>query len=190
MEDFRASWKVLLIGGCSGIGKTYLAEKLSDYYKCPYIRLDHIRFIIQKLLENDKEQYKLFFSDIDPISKSSYPKKAEFLKPALKAYINKLSKHKETPEMIIEGIELFPEILDIKQTNDVKGIFLYDTEENLKTRMLGRGRTSDNKDIDSKVRAHTSLGDTIRTQAKNNGFFTLQASPEDTTVDRAIKLLG
>lgn len=79
MEQKEPRWKVLLIGGPSGIGKTYLTKKLSSHYGCPYIRIDHLRFFMKEILKNDGEQSASLFDETESISDNNYQKLAQFI---------------------------------------------------------------------------------------------------------------
>ena len=41
--DWRTNRRVILIAGASHTGKTALAQKLLEKYKCPYLSIDHLK---------------------------------------------------------------------------------------------------------------------------------------------------
>ena len=54
---------VLLIGGSSGTGKSYLARQLAEYYKIPLTEVDDIRIALQQMV--NKESNPDLFTFID-----------------------------------------------------------------------------------------------------------------------------
>ena len=45
----RNKWRVLLIGGHSGAGKTYLAQELIHHLRIPFLMVDDIRIALQQV---------------------------------------------------------------------------------------------------------------------------------------------
>ncbi len=188
------TWKVLLIGGCSGVGKTYLAKKLSEHFSCPYLKIDDLRYFMQKTLEKESEDFPALFSNMksenDNISGNHFII-ANFIKPGLNALIEKYSHYHGTPAMIIEGIEILPESLGIISSKTIKGIFLYDTVGNLSNRMTkrSRGKVTD-AEYNKKAKLSVEFCNKIVEEAKNKGFYTIEVTPEETLVKRAINLIA
>jgi 2-phosphoglycerate kinase len=183
----------LLIGGGSGVGKTYLAKKLSEYYKCPYLKIDNLRYFIQNVLKEKSSEFPELFSNIDSkddnISNNNF-KIAKFIKPGLKALIDKYIQYGETPAMIIEGIELLPQTLEFTPSDKLKGIFLYDTLDSLAKKMVVRNRDKLTKEeYYEKAKDSIDFINTVIKEADKTGFSKLQSSPEEILVDRAIELL-
>jgi len=58
---------IVIITGASHTGKTFLAQKLLEKYKYPYLSIDHLKMGLIRsgytklTLENDKELIKLLF---------------------------------------------------------------------------------------------------------------------------------
>jgi 2-phosphoglycerate kinase len=53
-------WDILLIGGSSAVGKSYLARQLSKHYELPLMELDDIRIALQQVVDR-KTNPRLFF---------------------------------------------------------------------------------------------------------------------------------
>jgi len=189
----NVSWKVLLIGGGSGVGKTYLTKKLSEHYKCAYLKVDNLRYFMQNVLRAQSEDFPELFSNTlsnnDNIT-SNHFMISEFLKPGLKALIEKYEHYGESPAMIIEGIELLPKTLDLKPSNSVRGLFLYDNLENLANRMQNRGRGKlTSQEYKTKASNSMDFIELVVKEAKYTGFSTLSVDPENTVLQRAIQLI-
>ena len=54
-------WKVLLIGGCSATGKSYLARQLAAKYKTTVTEVDDIRIALQKKIKPSDNPSLFFF---------------------------------------------------------------------------------------------------------------------------------
>jgi 2-phosphoglycerate kinase len=140
------SWKVLLIGGSSGVGKSHLARQLSDYYKVPLLELDDIRIALQQVVkETDHPDLFTFIN-----TKNFYEKfnDQEFVLNLLgvgavvwKALDVLISKHIACDEpIIIEGDGIIPKLLFQRNQDYIKSIFLHDSIDSIKERQLKRDR--------------------------------------------------
>jgi 2-phosphoglycerate kinase len=189
----KPTWKVLLIGGGSGVGKTFLTKRLAKHFKCPYLKVDNLRYFIQNVLKDKFKEFPELFPNIksenDNIT-SNHFKIAKFIKPGLNALIEKYAHYEETPAMIIEGIEILPKTLELNPSENLQGIFLFDTLDNLIRKMEERGRGKlRSSEYKEKARNSMDFINLVVKEAKLTGFPTLSVDPESTLVNRAIDLL-
>src|SRR5215813_3420651 len=54
-------WTVLLIGGSSATGKSYLARQLAQHYQIPLMEVDDIRIAIQQIADKEKHPNLFYF---------------------------------------------------------------------------------------------------------------------------------
>lgn len=54
MESEQVNWRVLLIGGCSGVGKTWVARQLGKSLQLPHLLVDDIRLALQAVTSADQ----------------------------------------------------------------------------------------------------------------------------------------
>lgn len=187
---------VLLIGGSSGTGKSYLARQLSEYYKIPLTEVDDIRISLQQVV--NKINYPELFTFIDnPNFYFEYQehefcqKLLEISKIVWKSLDVLISKHIACNEPIIfEGDSITPELLASRNTDNIKSIFIYDSLENIKERQIKRGR--DNKGtekIDKNALFSYTYSEVLKHQAENHGFIAIPASPIETLFERTLQIL-
>lgn len=192
----KTNWEVLLIGGGSGTGKSYLARQLSEHFKVPLTEVDDIRISLQQIA--DKEKYPELFTFLDNPNYQNEMDENVFIQKligvgkvvwkSLKVLISKHAFLRET--VIFEGDGIIPELLKEIDLEKVKAIFLYDDLESIKERQLKRnrhGKISETVEKDA-LFAYT-FNEVIRKQAEANGFTTIKASPIETLFDRVLKEL-
>jgi 2-phosphoglycerate kinase len=192
------TWKILLIGGSSAVGKSHLARQLSKHFETPLMELDDIRLALQQIV--DKETHpKLFFflknnNYLEEFDTKTLVEKlmdvSEELHPALDKLIEKHLACNEP--VIIEGDSITPSLVSKYNQEKVRAIFLWDHKENILERGKRRIRgdnynpTLDNKQVDFAF-AH---GEVLKQQAEENGFITIVASPLETLFSRTLNLLN
>lgn len=107
---------IILIGGSSHVGKTYLAQKLMEKYNFPYTSIDHLKmgFIRTGLTD-------LTVEDDDEMTYFIWPYVAEIVKTAIENDQN----------MIIEGCYIpreWRESFDEEYLNHIRCVFIVMTE--------------------------------------------------------------
>lgn len=190
------SHTILLIGGSSGTGKSYLARRLSEYYKTPLTEVDDIRIALQQVV--DKEKHPALFTFIDNPNFYSEYSEHEFTEKLLdvakivwKSLDVLISKHIVCDEPVIfEGDSIIPSLLMERKLDNIKAIFIYDDMENIKNRQVKRGRDNkgDEKIYKNALFSYTH-GNEIKQQAEAHGFLTISASPIETLFERTIEAL-
>lgn len=200
----KRDWNVLLIGGSAGTGKTTLARQLSEHFSIPVLQVDDIRVAMQEVL--DPKKYPDLFAFIqgdetffaqshDVIAKALY-KIGKDVWVELKKVIEE---HLDSP-VIIEGDGIIPELLHTLPQNNIRGIFLFDEQEQLKKREKERkekrgGKIDGRPDVitDEWLERYTGVsylfGQKIKDQAEKHGYTTLRSSPIETLFKRMIGLL-
>jgi 2-phosphoglycerate kinase len=191
-------WTVLLIGGSSGVGKSYLARQLAKKYEIPLTEIDDIRIAI-RTVANRLEHPDLFTFVDHPDYLAEFTSEYFTQKlidvglsvwPALDVL---LGKHIGLNERaIFEGDGIIPELLATRNREKIKAIFLYDDLEQIKERQFKRNRNP-NRSAD---RAENNslfsyaYSEELRKQAESHGFTTIKASPVETLLERVVVELG
>ena len=190
----KISWEVLLIGGGSGTGKSYLARQLSEHFKVPLSEVDDIRISLQQIA--DKEKYPELFAFLNNANYQNEMDENVFTQKligigkvvwkSLKVLISKHAFLKET--IIFEGDGIIPGLLKEIDLEKVKIIFLYDDLESIKERQLKRNRHGKiSETVEKDALFAFTFNEAIREQAEANGFTTIKASPVETLFDRVLK---
>lgn len=113
---------IILVGGSSHVGKTYIAQKLMEKYRYPYISLDHLKmgFIRTKMTEltvEDDFQMRYFL----------WPYAAEIIKTAIENEQN----------LIIEGCYIpkeWKESFDEEYLKNIRCMFIVMSEEYIRNK--------------------------------------------------------
>jgi len=191
------SWKVLLIGGSSGVGKSHLARQLSDYYKVPLLELDDIRIALQQVVkETDHPDLFTFIN-----TKNFYEKfnDQEFVLNLLgvgavvwKALDVLISKHIACDEpIIIEGDGIIPKLLFQRNQDYIKSIFLHDSIDSIKERQLKRDRLGGEAEKAEKNSQFSfAYSEELKRQSQECNFLVLEVSPLDTLFERSLSVLN
>ena len=192
-------WKVLLIGGSSAVGKSYLARQLSDEFHVPLTEVDDIRISLQQVVDQNSHPDLYFFLNkpYPEILKENTPdelvkkllKVGEEIWPALDALI---SKHIACNEPVIfEGDGIIPSLLSRRGQKDIKSIFIWDSKENLLIRSINRARHGDSGEESEQNQASFSaaFSDELKRQAVEAGFYTIEATPFGTLLERTLKVI-
>ncbi|MBI4084442.1 MAG: hypothetical protein HY431_00910 [Candidatus Levybacteria bacterium] len=205
MSAMKRDWDVLLIGGSAGTGKTTLAKQLSDHYNIRVKQVDDIRLAMQE--EMDPKEYPDLFAFIqgdEDFFKQPHDMLAEALLKIgedVWAELEKvIEKHLDSP-VIIEGDGIIPELLHAIPQENIRAIFLYDDQEQLKQRERERkekrGEKIDGRpDVvtDEWLERYTGVsyqfGQKIKSQAEKYGYPAIRSSPIETLLTRTLSLLN
>lgn len=188
-------WKVLLIGGCSATGKSYLARQLAEKYKTTVTEVDDIRIALQQKIKPSESPNLFFFLENHnylndfPIGilLSKLENVGEEVWPSLNGLIEKHIMCNEP--IILEGDGILPRLLATRNQEKIKSIFIYDDKENIKKKELVRQRGGPNSNIDKQVDFAYQYGQVIKQQAEEVGYITICATPLETLFDRAFSTL-
>jgi 2-phosphoglycerate kinase len=192
-------WRVLLVGGASGVGKTKLARSLARHYRVNLVEVDDVQVILERTT-TPEQQPPLHFWRTNWAAFSAWSigaQRQHFLRvarevfaPALEAVI---ARHLEDgQDMILEGDYLLPELalLDAYETqpNDgrVRSLFvLEDDEAQIASNYLER------EGVSQPDRARTSwdFGQWIRHECERLGVPFVAARPWNTVTQRTVDAL-
>lgn len=132
--------KIILIGGAPTVGKSYIARKLAEDLKLPWISTDTIREQMRQLVR--VEDYPILFDHQEPTS----DKAVEYLTQNTAQEIIKHHNQENTEvwkgvkalidtdyvweSFIIEGIAVLPELVsqDYSKNPDIQAVFLVDED--------------------------------------------------------------
>lgn len=192
---------ILLIGGSSGTGKSYLARQLAEHYKTPLTEVDDIRIALQQIV--DKAQHPDLYTFVDNPNFYEKYNEHQFVENLLrvgsvvwKSLSVLIEKHIACDEPVIfEGDSIIPNLLAEKsaliESKNIKAIFIYDDANGIRERQIKRNR--DEKDFErSEQNAlfSATYSQELKRQAEEQGFLTIPASPIETLFSRTLQALG
>jgi 2-phosphoglycerate kinase len=190
MYPMILNWRVLLLGGASGTGKTALSYPLARRYGVSIVEVDDLVEALQAMT-TPQQQPILHYWRTHPEA-AAYPAErivelqiavARALRPGVEAVV---ANHVETgTPVIIEGDYLLPGPLP----PGVRAVFVHEPDmaqliENYRLREPSAG--------DQRTRAEVSAryGDWLATEAQRYGIPVLAARPWETALDRCEALLS
>lgn len=201
-SDPDLPWKVLLIGGSSGTGKTVVARQLAKQLSVSLLLLDDVRLALQQAT-NAQTHPDLHVFLRYPIEgwRNSDSIVADWIKVGnamaepLQAIIHH---HRIVPgvgPLIIEGDGILPNTVSpFTQSKEVCSVFLIETDEkqlleNLRSR--GRGFEEWGR-LEQGSFAHASwrYGQWLAREAQALGLTVLSAGPQQTLLERLIAAVG
>ena len=193
----QPDWTVLLIGGSSATGKSYLARQLSIRYQIPLTEVDDIRIAVQQIADKEKYPDLFYFLDhpdyLQVHDSSALVNKlvnvAKELWPALNELI---SKHLVCNEPVIfEGDGIIPELIAQRDLSKVKSLFLFDTKEHLYATDIQRHRGNyTGEGADKQADFAFQFGLELERQAADYHFPVIKTSPIETLYSRVLAELG
>jgi 2-phosphoglycerate kinase len=177
-------WRVLLIGGPSGVGKSTVAMRLGQRLGVPWLQVDDFRLAFERM------GWPVPDSALVPTfdGPGGLVEVANLLAPAIEVVIeNHVDQHNPA---ILEGDGLLPTLFERPsvrlRTEDgwVRAVFLYEPEEsaiytNMQTRARGLA------DI-AHARKNWLYGQWLRQEAEARNIPTLPVRPWDTLEDRVL----
>ena len=195
-HDPRDEWKVLLIGGSSGVGKTVVASKLAKRLSLSLLLLDDVRLALQQatsdethpdlhvFLKYQRQQWRNSESIVTDWIAVGYA----MTKP-LQAIINHHLMVPDVGPIILEGDGILPTIgRSFTASPHVRAVFIVEEEE---TRLLhnlqARGRGFNELDpAEQEGFAHASwlYGQWLSHQAEKLDLPVLDAQPQGTLLKR------
>lgn len=206
MPEATASWRVLLIGGSSGVGKSHIARQLGLRFGTAWLAADDVRLAFQRsqVILPHKTEALYFFEETEAVW-SLPPERlrdglialGEVMSPALEVIIEN---HVDTADpVVIEGDTILPSLFQRPSVQaripngQVQAVFLVEPDENvLLAHMDARYRvhTSHNE---AKLRsmAHTRWlhGLWLADSARSSGFPVLEPHPWETLAERIVAVL-
>ncbi len=198
-------WRVLLIGGSSGVGKTVVTQALARHFGVSYLLVDDVRLALQAF--TTVEQYPdLHYFVADPgvweqsagAQRDGLIRVGEALVPSLAIIAAHHVVVAGAGPLIIEGDGITP-LLAAKRdfpgqehspslmiADQVCSLFVIEPEEDaILANMCGRGRGFDQRTLDeqqTQARASWLYGQWLQTEAAQRGLPIIFSRPWDTLV--------
>lgn len=195
-------WKVLLIGGSSGVGKTVVAHELANYLSLSLLLLDDVRLALQQATSNETnpelhvflnyrtEQWRnseLVYADWITVGKA-------MVKP-LNAIIGHHIIIPDIGSIIIEGDGILPiASSQFFEPKDICTVFIVEPNEkqllhNLQSRRRG---FNDWDKLEQEGFAHASwlYGQWLAQEATKLELPVINAQPQETILERLLSIAG
>jgi 2-phosphoglycerate kinase len=201
-QNRNHGWRVLLIGGSSGVGKTVAARALAKHLSLPLLLLDDVRLALQAATSNETHpELHCFMNYKKEQWRNSESICADWITvgKALTEPLNAIIHHHlivpDVGAIIIEGDGILP--LDGNQSlkrEEVRAIFIVEHDETqLLNNLRARGRGFNEWDeLEQKSFAHASWlhGQWLAQEARNLGLPVLHAQPQPTLYERLLSIAG
>lgn len=208
----QPGWRVLLIGGNSGSGKTIISQALASRFDRPLLLVDDFRMVIQQM-STPAEQPGIHYFLVHP---TIWQKPPEALCDGFITVGNALTRPlsvviahhvfvESAGPAILEGDGILPALAAQRNfanmhfspavvTNEVRSLFLIESDEEIILRnMRQRGRGFEHfspKEQETLVRASKLYGQWLRRQADHYGLPVIEARPWETLLERALQVIG
>ena len=204
-------WKVLLVGGASGVGKTVLAHRLAHHYGVSLLLVDDVRLALQQVT-TPKRQPALhyFLTTPDVWRQSEDDLRAGFIcvAMALAPGLGVIVAHHLVvegagpviiegdgiaPDLVGEQSPVLPHILDATLMRGVRALFVDEPDEEIIfANMLARGRGFERMPSEEqRANAHAAwrYGRWLREEAEKLHAPAIPARPWETLFERTLALL-
>ncbi len=203
MPAYQPDWRVLLIGGSSGAGKTVIAKALGLHFGVPWLQVDDLRLALQSshvMLPEDTDAL-YFFTQTRDVWQLPSERLCEgliavgrIMTPAIEVVI---ANHIDTfAPIIIEGDGILPSLLarpDVQtraNNGQVQAVFLIEPDEEiLLANMAARGRGIDQftrEEQCTEARSKRLYGQWLAAEAHRYNLPILESRPWTTLVERII----
>jgi len=196
------NWKVLLIGGSSGVGKTVVARELANYLSLSLLLLDDVRLALQQATSDETNPDLHVFLNYETEqwrnSESIYADWITVAKAMVKPLNAIINHHLIIPEVgavIIEGDGILPMAgSHFLEPNDVCTVFIVEqNEEQLLHNLRSRGRGfNDGDKMEQEGFAHASwlYGQWLAQEANRLELPVIDAQPQQTILERLLSIAG
>ena len=195
-------WKVLLIGGSSGVGKTFVARELARHLSLSLLLLDDVRLALQQATSDQTHPELHVFLKYHPEQwRDSQAIFADWItvgnamtKP-LQAIIRHHCIVPDVGPIILEGDGILPNVSSpVPDPNDVCAVFIVEQDESqLLEKLRSRGRGFNDWDTSQqKGFAHASwiYGQWLAREADILRLPVIEARPQQTLLERLLSIIG
>jgi 2-phosphoglycerate kinase len=210
-EHDSPSWRVLLVGGASGVGKTVLAQALARHYGVTLLLVDDVRLALQQVTTPEQQPALHYFLTTPDAWRrpedelvSRFIGIANMLAPALGKIISHHLDVDNTGRIIIEGDGIAPRLVgeqspvlghirEATLMSGVRALFVDEPDEDvIFANMLARGRGFENAPPEEQ-RANASAawryGEWLCDEAEKYHALVIPARPQETLFERTLALL-
>ncbi|HXR66134.1 MAG TPA: hypothetical protein VN729_09425 [Ktedonobacteraceae bacterium] len=208
----QPGWRVLLIGGNSGVGKTVVGEALASRFDRSLLLVDDFRMVLQQMT-TPAEQPGIHYFLAHP---TIWQKPPEALCEGFVAVGNALTRPlsvviahhvfvESVGPIILEGDGILPALAAQRNfanmhftpatvTNEVRSVFLIESDEAAilrNMRQRGRGfETIALREQETLVRASWLYGQWLRRQADHYNLPIVESRPWETLLERVLAVVG
>ena len=192
-------WKVLLIGGSSGVGKTAVAPVIARHFGVPWVQVDDVRLALQRVTSPAEHPALHFFLATEGV----WDLPAEELCEALIVVARVMSEAIESvidhhvllgPPLVVEGDGILPETAGRRGRDtggQVRSVFLHEPDEevlltSLRARNRGHFQTAPLELQRRLTRQSWLFGEWLRREAEAHGVPVVAVRPWDTLVERVL----
>jgi 2-phosphoglycerate kinase len=200
------SWKVLLIGGNSGAGKTTVVREVARHFDVPWLQVDDFRLMLQHNTDPESDPALHYFDGLSQV----YRNPPELLTEWRIATAQRTSHAIEVVvanhasfggPAILEGDDIVPALAAQSsfaglrvEDREVRAIFLIEEDENLIASNMGeRGRDFTTRPAEEQVnhvRMSLLYGQLLMREAERYGVPVLKPQPSETLTSRVLSALG
>jgi hypothetical protein len=204
-------WRILLIGGASGVGKTVLAQALARHSGVSLLLVDDVRLALQQVTTPEQQPALHYFLTMPDVWRqpeddllAGFVGVARALAPALGVIVAHHLVVEGAGPLIIEGdgiaprlvgeqSPVLPHIPDAGLMRDVRALFVDESDEGIIfANMLARGRGFEIMPPDEqRANAHAAwrYGGWLRDEAEKHHALMIPARPLETLFERTLALL-
>ena len=200
-------WKVLLVGGSSGTGKTLLAQQIARYYAADRNQVDDYRLVLERTTKPQQHPALHYFSNptnlpdfwLIPAAALAerYKKVARVMSGALEIVV---ANHcADASPLVLEGDTITRAFAALPvyagrraETGEVQAIFLHEPDEaQILANMRQRGRgVTDTETLCNIARMSWLYGQWLRDEATRYSIPIIASRPFDTLFGRVVAALG
>ena len=189
MTNKSPIWKVLLIGGASGSGKTSVSYDVARYFGVGITLVDDFQAILEKMT-TPEQQPVLHFWNTHPNPAALAAEEiveqgievGQVMTPALQAVID--NHIEECQPVVLEGDFIHP-ALAAQYSSQVRAVFIYEPDE---SQILANYLHREPEEGPQPFRARVSWlkGEWLKREAEHFGLTVLLSRPWDTLLSRLI----
>ena len=211
LEHSPPPWRVLLVGGASGVGKTVLARTLARHYGVSLLLVDDVRLALQQVTTPEQHAALHYFLTTPAVWRrpeddllAGFIGVSTALAPALGVIVAHhlvvdgagpliIEGDGVAPSLVGEHSPVAPHIPDSGLLRDMRALFVDESDEEIiLANMLARGRGFERMQPDEqRVNAHAAWrsGAWLRKEAEKYHALVIPARPQETLFERTLEQL-